>query len=208
MGREAKCMAETADWNGMGRLQLETDQLIFRGAKRTVVPLTEIRSARAESGWLMIEHHGITDRYDLGAAAASWARAITSPRTRIDKLDVKPTSRVIIAGVDDADFLEELRARAPHSTTDAGTPVDLAFLRVEGVADLDALSSLREAIVPHGAIWIVHPKGHAELKHEPIVAAAKRAGLVDVKTARFSETHTALKLMIPRVMREGGRSRG
>jgi len=30
-----------------------------------------------------------------------------------------------------------------------------------------------------------------------VIAAAKEAGLVDVKVVRFSDTHTALKLVIP-----------
>jgi hypothetical protein len=33
------------------------------------------------------------------------------------------------------------------------------------------------------------------------VAAARYAGRVDVQTARFSETHTALKLVIPKAQR-------
>jgi hypothetical protein len=34
-----------------------------------------------------------------------------------------------------------------------------------------------------------------------VMAAARDRGLVDVKVARFSETHTALKLVIPKADR-------
>src|SRR5688572_12750979 len=202
MGREIRCMAELSDWVGQGRLLLETDDLVFRGAQRTSVPLASIRSARAEDGWLIIEHARGTDRFDLGDHAEGWARAITNPKSRIDKLDVKPTSRTAVIGVTDEDFLAELRARAAAvEVSDAVESVDLIFYAIDDALDLDRLPALRERIVPAGAIWLIHPKGHSELKHEPIVAAAKRAGLIETRTARFSDTQTALKLVIPKASR-------
>lgn len=206
MGREIRCMAELGDWVGQGRLQLETDELIFRGAQRTVVPRAAIRDARAQDGWLIVEHERGTDRFDLGDLAPSWAQAITNPRSRIDKLDVKPASRVAVIGVQDDDFLAELRARAASvAESDAVENVDLIFYAVDHVLDLERLAALRERIVPNGGVWLIHPKGDPELKHEPIVAAAKRAGLIDTKTARFSDTHTALKLVVPRAARPKAR---
>jgi hypothetical protein len=112
MGREIRCMAEVGDWTGHGRLLLETDDLIFRGARRTVIPRAQIRSVRAQDGWLVVEHGGGTDRFDLGKLAESWANAIANPRSRIDKLDVKATSRVAVIGDLDEDFLDELRTVA------------------------------------------------------------------------------------------------
>jgi hypothetical protein len=195
-------MAEVGDWVGQGRLLLETDELIFRGAQRTVVPRASIRGARAQDGWLIVDHQHGTARFDLGDLAESWARAITNPRTRIDKLDVKPTSRAAVIGVTDEEFLAELRERAAAvEVSDAVENVDLIFYAIDDVLDLERLPALRERIVPAGALWLIHPRGDPELKHEPIVAAAKRAGLIDTKTARFSETHTALKLVVPRAAR-------
>ena len=202
MGREIRCMAEVGDWVGQGRLLLETDELVFRGAKRTVVPRASIRTVRAQDGWLVVEHAGGIDRFDLGNLAESWVNAIAHPRGRIDKLDVKPTSRVLVVGISDEDFLQELRERAAAvEVSDSGANADILFYRVDSVLDLERLPALRERILPTGSVWLIHPKGDAELKHEPIVAAAKRAGLIDTKTARFSDTHTALKLMVPRAAR-------
>lgn len=206
MGREIRCMAEVGDWVGQGRLLLETDELIFRGAQRTVVPRASIRGARAQDGWLIVDHQHGSARFDLGDLAESWARAITNPRTRIDKLDVKPTSRAAVIGVTDEEFLAELRERAAAvEVSDAVENVDLIFYAIDDVLDLERLPALRERIVPAGALWLIHPRGDPELKHEPIVAAAKRAGLIDTKTARFSETHTALKLVVPRAARPAAR---
>ena len=200
MGREIRCMAEVADWTGEGRLMLESHELIFRGARKLTIPLTSIRSVRDENGWLVVEHGASRDRFDLGKLAPGWVNAIAHPRGRIDKLDVKESSRAALIGEFEEDFLDELYARTPHVNSD-DAPLDLLFVRVSELADLDALGTLRQRIAQNGAIWLVHPRGRADLKHEAIVAAAKRAGLVDTKTARFSDTHTALKLVIPKAQR-------
>jgi hypothetical protein len=191
-------MAEFGGWVGEGKLLHETDDLVFRGAERLKIPLPQITGAEAADGWLVIVHSGGRARFDLGVEAERWAHSIRNPRTRIDKLDVKTTSKVAVVGLDDAEFDRELRSRTPTLASDRDTGLDLIFYRTDEVSGLGRLVSLRERIVPNGAIWIVTPKGRPELGHEPIVSAAKAAGLIDTKTARFSETHTALKLVIPR----------
>jgi hypothetical protein len=47
-------------------------------------------------------------------------------------------------------------------------------------------------------VWV---KGRKELNENHVREAALDAGLVDVKVARFSETHSALKLVVPRARR-------
>ncbi|PYR70118.1 MAG: hypothetical protein DMF88_03745 [Acidobacteria bacterium] len=47
------------------------------------------------------------------------------------------------------------------------------------------------------AIWVIRPKGSQQISESDVMKAGKAAGLVDVKVARFSETHTAEKFVIP-----------
>ncbi|MGH7555562.1 MAG: DUF3052 family protein [Longimicrobiales bacterium] len=194
-------MAEFGAWVGEGKLLLETDDLIFRGAERLKIPLVRVSKAEAVDGWLEIVHADGRARFDMGDDATKWAASIQNPKTRIDKLDVKTTSKVAVVGLDDAEFDRELRSRTPTLASDRDAGLDLIFYRADEVSGLRLLASLRERIAPNGAIWIVTPKGRPEMGHEPIVNAAKAAGLIDTKTARFSETHTALKLVIPRAER-------
>ena len=114
---------------------------------------------------------------------------------------MKQGVQVAIVGGLDEDFTTELAARADIHTTETGDPVDLLFARIQTIDELEVLPRLRGRIKPTGAIWLIHPKGVGGLKHEPIVEAARAADLIDVKTARFSDTHTALKLMVPRASR-------
>jgi hypothetical protein len=51
-------------------------------------------------------------------------------------------------------------------------------------------------------VWAIYPKGRRELSEDTVRAAGRRAGLVDVKVVRFSETLGALKLVIPRARRK------
>lgn len=82
MGREMRCMAEIGDWVGHGRLVLETDELIFRGARRLAVPRTQITDARDEDGWLHITYDGESARFDLGDLTPAWINAILHQRIR------------------------------------------------------------------------------------------------------------------------------
>jgi hypothetical protein len=79
---------------------------------------------------------------------------------------------------------------------------DLIFLAADTVEQLFTLRELRSQIVPNGAIWVVSRKGRARtIRDVDVIAAAKSAGLVDNKVVSFSDTHTALRLVIPRADR-------
>ena len=74
----------------------------------------------------------------------------------------------------------------------------MLFYAVDSLDDLSRLGELRGAIQPKGAIWAVSPKGKgAVVKDTDVMEAAREAGLVATKVVSFSETHTALKLVIP-----------
>jgi len=115
----------------------------------------------------------------------------------LDKLGVKPGSRVALLDMDDASFLKQLRER----TTDIvqgkpRTPCDLVFVGANVRRDLDKLKTVKKWIEPNGAIWMVRPKGgRSELRDTDLIAAGLAAGLVDNKIASWSETHGAMRFV-------------
>ena len=126
------------------------------------------------------------------------ARAGYSPRSRIDKLGVKQGMRVSVLAVDDPSFLPELRHRTGDiSEGRAGRGRDLIVLGATREADLARLETLKAAIAPDGAIWVVWPKGLNPFTEDVIRRTALARGLVDVKVMAFSERLSALKLVIP-----------
>ena len=122
-----------------------------------------------------------------------------SHRSLLDKLGVKDGMRVAVLDIDDEEFASELAARVVDAV--AQGPADIVVWGVEEAADLARLPSLIDWIRPTGAVWAVWPKGRKELNENHVRDAALDAGLVDVKVARFSATHSALKLVIPKAKR-------
>jgi hypothetical protein len=120
-----------------------------------------------------------------------------STRPLLDKLGVKPGSKVALFDLDDQDFISLLEQR----TTDIvrgrpRTPVDLVFMGASDEADLRRLKDVKKWIEPNGAIWVVRPKGdRAAIKDTDVIAAGLAAGLVDNKIASFSDTHGAMRLV-------------
>ena len=207
MGAESPCTVQFGTQRSEGKAPLETDHVLFRGTFRLEIPRKAITNVEADAGTLRITFPEGTALFELGPSAAKWADKIRNPPSLLDKLGVKPGMRVAVLGIDDASFLEQLDAR----TTDVirRTPkkdTEIVFFGVDDIADLTRLETLRGYLTPAGAIWVVHTKGKgAALKDTDVFAAANRAGLVDVKVASFSATHTAEKLVVPVKLRKAER---
>ena len=199
MGDEAKCTAQVNGAAARGRARLEADTLEFRGEGiRVVLPFRQIRRVTARGGALSIDAESGTVSLELGPAAAKWAQKIQNPRSRLEKIGVKPDWRVSVLGVDDAEFVAELQnAAANVSISRAARNSDAIFFGATDEAQLAKLEKLKSALKPNGALWVIRPKGRPEISETAVMAAGSAAGLVDVKVVRFSSTHTAEKFVIP-----------
>jgi hypothetical protein len=205
MGYEAKCSVRVGRSTTEGKALLETDELIFRGGERPLrIPFKSVSAVDAADGRLTITHGdaGAVAVFDLGAQAEKWAERIRSPKGLLDKLGVKPGMRALVAGggpaFDDGDFARQLAERGAEVATGgrASGAYDLVFLDTEDPRDLARIGPGAERLAPRGALWVVHPKGPASrVKDTDVFAAAKPLGLTYTKVAKFSETHTAEKLV-------------
>lgn len=198
MGQEADVRARVGDKIERGKALLETDYLLFRGKSRVKIIFKDITKLQARGGWLEVKHGGGTARFELGPRAEKWAEKIRSPRSLLDKLSVKPDSRVAVIGVTEEAFLAPLRERigkipGEEKPRDCG----FVFYAAEKKAALARLKALVKFLKKTGAVWVVYPKGQRQITENDVLAAGKPAGLVDVKVCSFSPTHTALKFVIP-----------
>jgi hypothetical protein len=121
-----------------------------------------------------------------------------SPKPLLDKLGVKMGMKVAVVGVQDGGFVQELATRTglePLGRRARGC--HLVFYGADTRAALQRLPSLEPMIRRDGAIWVVFPKGRTDIREVEVIGTGVAGGLVDIKVARFSDTHTALKFVIP-----------
>lgn len=209
MGLETHCTLRLGREVFSGTAHLDSAALSFRGDTKLVVPLGAVKSADVEKGGeLRVTHAAGTVSLRLGdrATAEKWALKIRYPKSLIDKLGLKPDSRVAVLGVDDPEFCAQaaVRLKAPPLTRVAAVgakgsaPLDFIFYAADSAEQLAQFRPLKAHLAPTGAIWVVSLKGKAaQIRDADVMRAAKAAGLVDVKVCGLSATHTALKLVIP-----------
>jgi len=201
LGNEANCVARFGKQKARGKALLETSELIFRsedGALRLKFAFANIQSAAAADGELRVEGPEGAAIFELGANAAKWCEKILHPKTRLEKLGIKPNAAVSLIGNLDADFLAELRVQTKTvSNGKVTTDSEWIFFATDSSKDLSQVSKLAKSLKGAAALWIVYPKGQKQITENDVIAAGRKSGLKDVKVVGFSPTHTALKFVIP-----------
>ena len=198
MGYEALCTLRLEGEVAEGKAVLEQRDLIFRGPTRLAIPLKSIASAVANDGSLVVRFGKTTAIFDIGTVASRWANRITNPPSRLDKLGVKAGMTALVAGERHADLVREIKLRGARAVRMAPSEgADLLFYGASRRDMLAELRALKRSLKPNGALWVIRPKGSAAITESEVMAAGKKAGLVDVKVVSFSVTHTAEKFVIP-----------
>jgi hypothetical protein len=208
MGSEAKCSVEVDGTKADAKALLETEELIVRAPFKLTIPFREMKSVEAAGEILQIRWGSHSISLTIGRDAGKWAEKIRNPKSLADKLGVKIGQTISIAGKLPASFIEDLKKRGANVSARLRSNSDLIFLAANDRADLDRIAGIRDSLAPDGALWVVRPRGVDAISEREVMAAGKFAGLVDVKVARFSDTHTAEKFVIPVSNRTIRRNRG
>ena len=198
MGNEVMCRARFGERNSQGKALLETGELMFRGDFRLKIRFAAIQSVKAVDGELQVQTADGLAIFELGPAAQKWCEKILHPKSRLEKLGIKPGARVSLLGRFDADFIRELREFTKNVTRDeaAGDSHSILF-SADSQKDLSQVRKLTKSIKGATALWIIYPKGQKSITENHVLAAGRNAGLKDVKVVGFSLTHTGLKFVIP-----------
>src|SRR6202140_3466556 len=113
MGRELKCRVVLGKQESEGKALLETSEIIFRGDFRLKIPFVTIQSAKVMDDQLQLRTAEGAAIFELGAAtAAKWREKILHPKTRIEKLGIKPGTTVSLIGFEnqDEEFEKEIES--------------------------------------------------------------------------------------------------
>jgi hypothetical protein len=198
VGNEAACKVTFGKQQSEGKALLETSEIIFRGDFRLKIPFSTIKSAKAVDGELRLQTADGLAVFHLGMRAEKWCDKILHPKSRIEKLGVKPDTKVSLLGGLDSDFLKEIGALTKSVSKDkVATDTECIFFAVDSKKDLGALPKISKSMKGAIALWIVYPKGQKQITELDVLATGRKAGLKDVKVVGFSPTHTALKFVIP-----------
>src|SRR5438132_13592130 len=108
MGNEATCKVHFDGKQSEGKALLETSEILFRGDFRLKIPFSTIKSAKAVDGELRLQTAEGLAVFCLGATAEKWCEKILHPKSRLEKLGVKPGARVSLLGDLDTGFLAEI----------------------------------------------------------------------------------------------------
>lgn len=198
MGNELKCRVRFGKVASEGKALLETSEVLFRGDFRLKIPFATIKSAMAIDGELRLETANGLAIFEIGPAAETWRDKILHPKTRIEKIGVKPGARVSLFGSFEADFLSELKSLGAAAAKEkVAAYSDTIFFAAGSIKELSTVGKIAKSLKGATALWIVYPKGQKTITENDVIAAGRKTGLKDVKVVGFSSTHTALKFVIP-----------
>lgn len=198
MGNELKCTVRFGREVSEGKVLLETSEVLFRGEFRLKIPFASIKSAKAVDGELRLDTANGLAIFEIGPAAEKWREKILHPKTRIEKIGVKPGTKVSLVGKFDADFLEELKPFAPSvNKGKVSADSETIFFAAASLKELSSIAKIAKCLKGATALWIVYPKGQKTITENDVIVAGRKTGLKDVKVVGFSATHTALKFVIP-----------
>jgi len=198
VGNELKCNVKFGKQESQGKVLLETNEILFRGDFRLKIPFSTIKSAKAVDGELRLQTAQGLAIFQLGAVAEKWREKILHPKSRIEKLGVKPGAKISLFGNFDPDFLREVGALTKSVIKDkAAADSDCIFFAADSKQDLGTLSKIAQSMQGAAALWVVYPKGMKHITENDVLGAGRKCGLKDVKVVGFSATHTSLKFVIP-----------
>jgi hypothetical protein len=198
VGNEVKCTVWLGKKESEGKALLETSEILFRGDFRLKIPFSTIKSAKAVDGELRLQTAEGLAVFHLGAAAEKWRDKILHPKSRIEKLGVKPGAKVSLLGGFDSEFLDELgKLTKSVSKGKVAADSEWIFFAADSKEDLNALPKISKSMAGAAALWIVYPKGQKHITENDVLSAGRKPGLKDVKVVGFSVTHTALKFVLP-----------
>ena len=202
MGQECICMVRHEGKYAKAKVLLETSELIVRGELSLKISFSSITALSAADGELRVRTKDGLTILELGVEkAAKWRERIANPKSLIEKLGQKAGDEVVLIGKFEQRFLRDLKKAGAKLLENVSSTTKWILLNVEAQADLAKVKASAKSMSGATALWIVYPKGQKALTEHDVRGAGLKAGLTDVKVTRFSESHTALKFVIPKAGR-------
>jgi hypothetical protein len=193
MGRQAKATWIDGAHRAEVTLHLEAAGLQVRGGRRADISREALSSIEADDGIVSFEAEGVPFRFELGAAASAWARALATPApTLAEKLGTAHGGSVAVHGEIPVSDLETALADAARVPP---WEADQLLVTVRSDAELDALPVWLRECGATSPVWIVHGKGRASTApgDAAVRAVMRAAGYRDTKVSAIADTWSATR---------------
>ena len=199
MGSELVAIIKVGRKKFTAKVLLESNSLIIRGVERKVIPFEQMHSLLLKSAILKFSFKKKTYHIHLGDTAAAWFNKIKNPKSVLDKIGFTSDSKTALFNISDTNFTRAVKRKTDGVSIDTSVKnSDIIIVEANNRLELEKIFGLKKHLRMNGALWIVFTKGKsAAIKDTEVMETGKRFGLVDVKVVGFSETHTALKFVIP-----------
>ncbi len=201
-GREAPCTLRFGERVGEGTAYLDTDALVLRQERRLAVPVSDLTVVETADGHVEVTFPGGTAVLHLDGASQRWTETLCrGPRSRLDRLGVKPGQCVAVVGTVEEGFLGELRGRAAVVVTGRSVPAgaDIIFLAANQREELGRVPGLAHCLASGGVLWVIRPRAGREIGEQDVAVSCRAAGMTAGRSVRFTATHTADRLLPQRV---------
>lgn len=196
MGREAEAIISLAgptgpEKSGAGKILLEADALILRGAVKAQIARADIIGFAADDDDLVLQTRQGTIRAQLGTTqVALWLKALAKPPPSLaDKLGIGAKSPAQVIG--------PLSEPALMAALEGYISTSAALL----LAELGSTAAFEAALVylrkyPEAVFWGVTVKGKSSPFSEANLRERMRAiGYIDSKSCSVSGSHSATRYM-------------
>jgi hypothetical protein len=132
-----------------------------------------------------------------------------SYRTTVQKLGVKPSERVEVAGDVGPGLRRDVKETLGRGLVRSGE-LDGAIVFVQSLEEAEeAFDRYRPRLRDTGYLWFITPKRGQEgyLSQMLLVPGAKKRGLIDNKTCSIDEFRSGIRFVVPRALRARGEKR-
>jgi Protein of unknown function (DUF3052) len=132
-----------------------------------------------------------------------------SYRTTVQKLGVKPSERVEVAGDVGPGLRRDVKETLGRGLVRSGE-LDGAIVFVQSLEEAEeAFDRYRPRLRDTGYLWFITPKRGQEgyLNQMLLVPGAKKRGLIDNKTCSIDEFRSGIRFVVPRALRARGDKR-
>src|SRR6266446_4707531 len=148
MGNELTCRVELGKQESEGKALLETSEILFRGGFRLKIPFSTIKTAKAVDGELRLQTAEGLAVFHLGGAAEKWCAKILHPKSRIEKLGVKPGANVSLVGSFEAEFLAEIsKLTKSVGKGKVATDTECIFFAADSKEALGTLAKISKSMI-------------------------------------------------------------